>query len=57
MLKTKVALAGNRTPVSRVAGEAMLVTSNSTTEPPMLTTETMRNNFPCTITYKILHSC
>ena len=30
MLKTKVALAGNRTPVSRVAGE------NSTTEPPML---------------------
>ena len=32
MLKTKVALAGNRTPVSRVAGE------NSTTEPPMLVT-------------------
>ena len=31
MLKTIVALAGNRTPVSRVAGE------NSTTEPPMLT--------------------
>ena len=30
MLKTKVALAGNRTTVSRVAGE------NSTTEPPML---------------------
>ena len=30
MLKTKVALAGNRTPVYRVAGE------NSTTEPPML---------------------
>ena len=30
MLKTKVVLAGNRTPVSRVAGE------NSTTEPPML---------------------
>ena len=30
MLKTIVALAGNRTPVSRVAGE------NSTTEPPML---------------------
>ena len=30
MLKTKVELAGNRTPVSRVAGE------NSTTEPPML---------------------
>ena len=29
MLKTKVALAGNRTPVYRVAGE------NSTTEPPM----------------------
>ena len=32
MLKTKVALAGNRTPVSRVAGE------NSATEPPMLVT-------------------
>ena len=32
MLKTKVALAGNRTPVSGVAGE------NSTTEPPMLVT-------------------
>ena len=32
MLKTKVALAGNRTPVSRVAAE------NSTTEPPMLVT-------------------
>ena len=32
MLKTKVALAGNRTPVSHVAGE------NSTTEPPMLAT-------------------
>ena len=32
MLKTKDALAGNRTPVSRVAGE------NSTTEPPMLVT-------------------
>ena len=32
MLKTKFALAGNRTPVSRVAGE------NSTTEPPMLVT-------------------
>ena len=30
MLKTKVALAGNQTPVSRVADE------NSTTEPPML---------------------
>ena len=30
MLKTKVALAGNRTPVSRVAGE------NSTTDPPMV---------------------
>ena len=30
MLKTKVTLAGIRTPVSRVAGE------NSTTEPPML---------------------
>ena len=29
MLKTKVALAWNRTPFSRVAGE------NSTTEPPM----------------------
>ena len=34
MLKTKVALAGNRTPVSRVASE------NSTTEPPMLVTST-----------------
>ena len=32
MLKTKVALAGNRTPVSRLAGE------NSTTEPPMFVT-------------------
>ena len=32
MLKTKEALAGMRTPVSRVAGE------NSTTEPPMLVT-------------------
>ena len=32
MLKTRVALAGNRTLVSRVAGE------NSTTEPPMLVT-------------------
>ena len=32
MLKTKVALAGNRTPVSGVAGEI------STTEPPMLVT-------------------
>ena len=32
MYKTKIALAGNRTPVSRVAGE------NSTTEPPMLIT-------------------
>ena len=32
MLKTKVALAGYRTPVSLVAGE------NSTTEPPMLVT-------------------
>ena len=30
MLKTKFAFAGNRTPVSRVAGE------NSTTEPPRL---------------------
>ena len=30
MLKTKVALAGNRTPVSRVADE------NSNTEPPIL---------------------
>ena len=48
MLKTKVALAGNRTPVSRVAGE------NSTTEPPMLVTIA---DFPCTITYEILHSC
>ena len=35
MLKTKVALAGNRTPVSRVAGE------NSTTEPPMLKMSTI----------------
>ena len=35
MLKTKVALAGIRTPVSRVAGE------NSTTEPPMLVTSTI----------------
>ena len=35
MLKTKVALAGNRTPVSRVAGE------NFTTEPPMLVTITI----------------
>ena len=32
MLKTKVALVGNRTPVSRVAGET------STNEPPMLMT-------------------
>ena len=32
MLKTNVALEGNRTPVSREAGE------NSTTEPPMLAT-------------------
>ena len=35
MLKTKVALSGNRSPVSRVAGE------NSTTEPPMLVTTTI----------------
>ena len=35
MLKTKIALAGNRTPVPRVAGE------NSTTEPPMLVTTTI----------------
>ena len=35
MLKTKVALVGNRTPVSRVAGE------NSTAEPPMLITSTI----------------
>ena len=35
MLKTKVAFSGNRTPVSRVAGE------NSTTEPPMLVTSTI----------------
>ena len=35
MLKTKIALAGNRTPVSRVAGE------NSSTEPPMLVTSTI----------------
>ena len=32
MLKTEVALAGNRTPVSRVAGEI------SATEPPLLVT-------------------
>ena len=32
MLKTKVAFAGNGTPVSRVAGE------NSTTERPMIVT-------------------
>ena len=35
MLKTKIALAGNRTPVSRVAGE------NSTTEPPLLVKTTI----------------
>ena len=35
MLKTKVALAGNRTPVSGEAGE------NSTTEPPMLVTSSI----------------
>ena len=35
MLKTVDALAGNRTPVSRVAGE------NTTTEPPMLATSTI----------------
>ena len=35
MLKTKVALAEIRTPVSRVAGK------NSTTEPPMLVTSTI----------------
>ena len=35
MLKTKDGLAGNRTPVSRVAGE------NSTTEPPILVTSTI----------------
>ena len=35
MLKTKIALAGNRTPVSRVVGE------NSTTEPSMLVTSTI----------------
>ena len=35
MLKRKVALTGNRTPVSRVAGE------NSTTEPPMLVTSSI----------------
>ena len=35
MLKTKFALAGNRTSVSRVAGE------NTTTEPPMLLTATI----------------
>ena len=41
--KEKFALAGNRTTVSRVAGE------NSTTEPPMLASY---KNFPCTITYQ-----
>ena len=35
MLKTKVALAGIRTPVSRVARE------NSTTEPPILVRSTI----------------
>ena len=35
MLKTKIALAGNRTPVSRVTGE------NSTTGPPMLVASTI----------------
>ena len=35
MVKTKIALAGNRTPVSRAAGE------NSTTEPPMLVTSSI----------------
>ena len=35
MLKTKVALAANRTPVSGEAGE------NSTTEPPMLVTSSI----------------
>ena len=35
MLKRKVALAGNRTPDSRVAG------GNSTTEPPMPVTSTL----------------
>ena len=93
-IKRNVALAGNRTPVSRMAGE------NSTTEPPLLVTSPIfpaqshmkycihvKNkscigresnpslprgrrefyhwttnacnvvNFPCTITYKILHSC
>ena len=35
MLKRKVAFAGNRTPVSRAAGE------NSTTELPMLVTSTI----------------
>ena len=35
MLKTKVALAGNRTPVSRVPDK------NSTTEPPMLVRTTI----------------
>ena len=35
MLKTKVAFAGIRTPVSRVAGE------NSTTEPPILVRSTI----------------
>ena len=47
MLKTKVALAGNQTPVSRVSGE------NSTTEPPMLATSAI---FPAQ-SHKILHSC
>ena len=35
MLNTKVSLAGNRNPVSRVAGE------KSTTEPPILVTSTI----------------
>ena len=47
MLKTKVALAGNRTPVSRVAGENSTTTTNAFNVV----------NFPCTITFKILHSC
>ena len=43
MLKTKVALAWNRTPFSRVAGE------NSTTEPPMHVTSPL---FPAQVHQK-----
>ena len=43
--KQEVALAGNRTPVSRVAGE------NSTTEPPMLD---KLENYHCRIIDKVM---